>query len=297
VLRVLADSAADGRGGPVGLDEVRGVLSERLRLVAADPPARRYGQIFVGSPAHARGRTFRVVFVPGVAGAVFPQKPRQDPLLPDAIRTQFGDRLDTKADRSVRERLLLHLAVGAATERLYLSYPRLDVAESRVRVPSFYALDAVRGVTGRIPDHEELAPPPAKAGHSTLAWPAPPDPDTAIDGQEHDLASCATLLDAPPGEMAVADARSICCASTRRCAARSRSAGPAPRQKWTQYDGLRAGDRPHARGPGRAAAHRPALFGVGAPAVLGLSVSVPAERHSTGSAPRSSPSRCSASIR
>ena len=31
---------------------------------------------------------------------------------------------------------------------MYLSYPRLDVAESRVRVPSFYALDASRGVTG-----------------------------------------------------------------------------------------------------------------------------------------------------
>jgi hypothetical protein len=238
VLRVLADLRPMAAVGPVGLDEVRGVLSERLRLVAADPPARRYGQIFVGSPAHARGRTFRVVFVPGVAERVFPQKPRQDPLLPDAIRTQFGARLDTKADRSVRERLLLHIAVGAATERLYLSYPRLDVAESRVRVPSFYALDAVRGVTGRIPDHEELATAAAKAGHSTLAWPAPPDPDTAIDGQEHDLAVLRELLDAPPGETVRGRAQYLLRLNEALRRAVTERWARTDAKKWTQYDGL-----------------------------------------------------------
>jgi len=238
VLRVLADLRPMAAVGPVGLDEVRGVLSERLRLVAADPPSRRYGQIFVGSPAHARGRSFRVVFVPGVAERVFPQKPRQDPLLPDAIRTQFGDRLDTRADRSVRERLLLHLAVGAATERLYLSYPRLDVAESRVRVPSFYALDAVRGVTGRIPDHEELAAAAAKAGHSTLAWPAPPDPDTAIDGQEHDLAVLRELLDAPPGETVRGRAQYLLRLNEALRRAVTERWARTDAKKWTQYDGL-----------------------------------------------------------
>jgi ATP-dependent helicase/nuclease subunit B len=237
VLRVLADLRPMAAVGPVGLGEVRGVLSERLRLVEADSPARRYGQVFVGSPAQARGRAFRVVFVPGVAERVFPQKPRQDPLLPDAIRAPLSDRLATKADRSVRERLLLHLAVGAASERLYLSYPRLDVAESRVRVPSFYALDAVRGVTGRIPDHEELATAAAKAGHSTLAWPAPPDPDTAIDSQEHDLAVLRELFDAPPGETVRGRAQYLLRlndALRRTVTERWARTGA----KWTQYDGL-----------------------------------------------------------
>jgi hypothetical protein len=238
VLRVLADLRPMAAVGPVGLDEVRGVLSERLRLVEADPPARRYGQIFVGSPAHARGRTFRVVFVPGVAERVFPQKPRQDPLLPDAIRMRFGDRLATRADRSTRERLLLHLAVGAATERLYLSYPRLDVAESRVRVPSFYALDAVRGVTGRIPDHEELAAAAAKAGHSTLAWPAPPEPETAIDAQEHDLAVLRALLDAPPGETVRGRAQYLLRLNEALRRAVTERWARTDAKKWTQYDGL-----------------------------------------------------------
>jgi ATP-dependent helicase/nuclease subunit B len=241
VLRVLADLRPMAAVGPVGLAEVRGVLSERLRLVEADPPVRRYGRLFIGSPAHARGRAFRVVFVPGVAERVFPQKPRQDPLLPDAIRTVLGAKrdapLDPRADRSARERLLLHLAVGAATERLYLSYPRLDVAESRVRVPSFYALDAVRGVTGRIPDHEELAAAAAHAGHSTLAWPAPPDPETAIDSQEHDLAILRGLLDAPPGETVRGRAQYLLRlndALRRSVIERWARSGP----KWTQFDGI-----------------------------------------------------------
>ena len=169
--------------------------------------------MFVGSPAQARGRSFRVVFVPGVAERVFPQKPRQDPLLPDAIRAGgSSERLETRADASARERVLLHLAVGAATERLYLSYPRLDVAESRARVPSFYALDVVRGVTGR--DARSRG-----AGHGRGRGRATPrwrgrrrsDPAEAIDSQEHDLAVLRRLLDARAGRDASAAARSTCC--------------------------------------------------------------------------------------
>jgi ATP-dependent helicase/nuclease subunit B len=237
VLRVLADLRPMAAVGPVGLMEVRGVLSERLRQVEAEPPARRYGHLFVGSPAQARGRSFRVVFVPGVAERVFPQKPRQDPLLTDVMRTRLTERLETKAEQSVRERLLLHLAVGAATERLYLSYPRLDVAESRARVPSFYALDAWRGVTGHVPDHEELAAAAARAGNSTLAWPAPSDPDDAIDSLEHDLAVLRRLLDAAEGEPVRGRAQYLLRLNEalRRTVTEQWARTGA---KWTQYDGL-----------------------------------------------------------
>ena len=237
VLRVLADLRPMETVGPVGLHEVRAVLSERLRLVESPAPARRYGQLFVGSPAQARGRTFRVVFVPGMAERVFPQKARQDPLLPDSIRRRLSDRLQTRTEQSARERLLLHLAVGAATERLYLSYPRLDVAESRARVPSFYALDAVRGVTGRVPDHEVLAAAAARAGHATLAWPAPPEAAEAIDDQEHDLATLRGLLDAGPGETVRGRAQYLLRlneALRRTVTERWARTGA----KWTQYDGL-----------------------------------------------------------
>jgi CRISPR/Cas system-associated exonuclease Cas4 (RecB family) len=195
VLRVLADLHPMSDVGPVTLEEVRGVLTERLRTVDAEPPARRYGRVFVGTPAQARGRAFRVVFVPGLAERMFPQKPRQDPMLLDAARDMIDSALPTMAARSREERLLLHLAVGAATERLYLSYPRLDVVEARPRVPSFYALDVLRGATGRIPHHDELTDWAASAADATLAWPAPTQPDMAIDDQEHDLSVLRRLLD------------------------------------------------------------------------------------------------------
>ena len=243
VLRVLADLRPMAAVGPVGLDEVRAVLLERLRLVEAEPPARRYGAVFIGTPAQARGRSFRVVFVPGVAERVFPQKPRQDPLLPDVPRRQLSERLETRADASVHERVLLHLAVGAATERLYLSYPRLDVAESRVRVPSFYALDAARGVTGLVPDHEELARAAAAAGDATLAWPAPSDPDQAIDILEHDLAVLRQLFDAADAGAVKGRAQYLLRLNDalRRTVTERWARGGT---KWTQYDGLvRVADR------------------------------------------------------
>ena len=43
----------------------------------------RYGRVFVGSPHQGRGRTFKVVFVPALAERLFPQKPREDPMLLD----------------------------------------------------------------------------------------------------------------------------------------------------------------------------------------------------------------------
>jgi CRISPR/Cas system-associated exonuclease Cas4 (RecB family) len=181
--------------GPVTLEEARDVLHDRLVTLDWEPPARRYGRLFVGTPHQARGRTFRVVFVPGLAERVVPQRPREDPLLLDETRSALGESLVRQEQRGTAERLLLKIAIGAATERLYLSYPRLDVAETRARVPSFYALDVMRAITGRVPDHRVLASDAADEGGANLAWPAPRDADRAIDDLEHDLAVLKPLLD------------------------------------------------------------------------------------------------------
>ena len=75
------------------------------------------------------------------------------------------------------ERLLLRLAVGAATERLWLSYPRLEVGGARPRVPSFYVLDVMRAITGQHPATTRRCSGGrrGKAARS-LEWPAPARP-------------------------------------------------------------------------------------------------------------------------
>jgi ATP-dependent helicase/nuclease subunit B len=197
VLRVLADLRPMASIGPVPLEEVRDLLQTRLLMLDRDAPVSRYGCVFVGTPHQLRGRVFKVVFVPGLAERVFPQRVREDPLLPDAARRAAGAGLVTRPDRTAAERLLLRLAIGAATERLYLSYPRLgaEMGDMRPRVPSFYALDVMRAMTGRLPDHRALALEAAEAADVSLAWPAPRDPARAIDNLEHDLAVLGPLLE------------------------------------------------------------------------------------------------------
>lgn len=201
VQRVFADLRPMAAIGPVALDEVRRVLGERLLNLNVAPADHRYGKVFVGTPEQARGRRFRVVFLPALAERLFPQRPREDPLLLDARREQVSPDLARQDDRLAAERGQLSLAVGAATERLYISYPRIEVGEGRVRVPSLYALEIMRAATGRIPPHENLEAWARATGQASLAWPAPPNPAQAIDEQEHDLAVLRQLLDRPPGEV------------------------------------------------------------------------------------------------
>ena len=201
--------------------------------------------MFVGSPHQARGRAFKVVFVPGLAERMFPQKLREDPLLLDEemrrpLNAGFDlgpARLGVQDDRGKIERLLLRLAVGAATERLWLSYPRLDVAGARPRVPSFYVLDVMRAILGKIPHHEDLQRDAAAAGGAKLDWPAPALPSDAIDEVEHDLATLRQLIDMPDRAAVRGHAHyllglnpSLRRAVTRRWA-RARS-------KWMPQDGL-----------------------------------------------------------
>ncbi|MGH9408456.1 MAG: PD-(D/E)XK nuclease family protein, partial [Vicinamibacterales bacterium] len=238
VDRVLAQLRPMAAIGPVSLDQARGVVADRLQALDVDPPPRRYGRVFVGSPHQARGRTFRVVFVAGLAERLFPQRPREDPMLLDAeMREPLAAGLAVQDDRARTERLLLRLAVGAATERLWLSYPRIEAAESRPRVPSFYALDVMRAITGRIPTSQRLQEEAAVAGGARLAWPAPLRPADALDDLEHDLSVLRELLQVEPRARVLGHAHYLL--QLNECLKRSVSARWArARSNWTPYDGL-----------------------------------------------------------
>jgi CRISPR/Cas system-associated exonuclease Cas4 (RecB family) len=235
VLAVLADLKPMAPVAAVPLDEVRNVLQRWLANLQQPPPDSRYGCVLVATPEQARGRSFDVVFVPGLAERVFPQKLREDPLLLDNLRRQLSSDLFVLPDRSQEERLLLQIAVGAASRRLYVSYPRLDVAEARPRVPSFYALDVARSITGEVPDYEVLEREAEVAGASRLAWPAPRDPSAAIDEAEYDLATLWPLLTTNQpraGKLAyVMTLNSFLAKSLRGRWARWQD-------KWSQHDGL-----------------------------------------------------------
>jgi ATP-dependent helicase/nuclease subunit B len=197
VLATLADLEPMARVGPVDLHEVQLVLGPRLHDLSVKPPPRRYGSVFVGSADSARGLSFRVVFVPGLAERIFPRKIVDDPILPDQQRRETAKAgLLTRRDRLELERLALRIAMGSARARVYLSYPRIDVQQSRPRVPSFYALEALRAAEGVLPGFDEIAARAESTTRARLGWPAPERPEDAIDEAEYDLALLAGLVGA-----------------------------------------------------------------------------------------------------
>jgi ATP-dependent helicase/nuclease subunit B len=201
VLAVLAELRPISNAGPVTLSEVREALSDRLMQLPVEPPRSRYGRVFIGTPEQLRGRAFKIVFVPGLAERIFPQKLREDPLLLDGDRQRLRDAdpaLATIADRAAEERLRLRIIAGAAAEQVFFSYPRVEVALARPRVPSFYALDVRRTTLGALPNVERFERDAARNSGAELAWMAPDQPHDAIDDIEYDLAVLRPLLKADP---------------------------------------------------------------------------------------------------
>lgn len=104
--------------------------------------------MFIGTPQSARGRTFSVVFVPG-----WPSGSSRSGCAKTRCCSMRGARCsidpalpvtDTRADE---ERLAAAPGRGGHGA-LFERHPRLELAESRPRVPSFYVLDVVRATTG-----------------------------------------------------------------------------------------------------------------------------------------------------
>lgn len=231
VLAAIAEFEPMGDVGPASLEEVAEVLGERLRFLRSDPPQRRYGHVFVGSIDEARGREFAVVFLPGLAEGLFPQRALEDPLLLDNFRREMGAELTLRDDRAKQERLRLGLAVGAARDRLVASYPRMDVAEARPRVPSFYALELPRAVEGSLPELKEFEKRAREAAPARLNWPAPHDATDAIDDAEYDLVTLGRVLDTSGGARYLVEVNEHL---TRSLRARWKRWAP----KWTEADGL-----------------------------------------------------------
>jgi RecB family exonuclease len=141
---------------------------ELLRKALEEPGMRdeRFG---TGGPVvlnlmTARGLRFPTVVVPGLVEKEFPSTHRQDPVLLDAERERLNaargaDPVGSLPIRTAsvdEERLLYHLALASAESTLLLSFPRLDPASARPRVPSPFILRTLDVMTGERHDYEKL---------------------------------------------------------------------------------------------------------------------------------------------
>jgi ATP-dependent helicase/nuclease subunit B len=237
VLSVLAELEPMGPVGPVDLATVQHVLTPRLRELTVFPETRPNGAVFVGPVETARGLEFDIVFVPGLAEKLFPQRILQDPLLPDHARLLLGaPGLATQDSRVAAERLALRLAAGAAKQHLALSWPRIDIDNARPRVPSFYALEALRAAEGRLPGFDEITSRAELSASGSPGWPAPERPQDAIDDSEYDLSVLARLKDTDPAANTGAAAYLLSANPYLRRALRARARRWI--RRWTSADGL-----------------------------------------------------------
>ena len=157
VLRVLADLRPMGAVGPVTLDEAARVLADRLASIESRPAAAALRP----RPRRQPGAAAR----PQLRRRLHPGAGRAD-VSAEAARGSAAARRGAAAARrracrvrpSARscEKLQLRLAVGAAESRLYVSFPTVEIGEGRPRVPSLYALEVWRAMTGRVPSADEL---------------------------------------------------------------------------------------------------------------------------------------------
>lgn len=194
VLAALEATAPMAEFGPLTLGEVRRELADRLLAARGRSPGERQGRVLVAPIGRARGLAFEVVAIPGLSEGAFRSGLREDPILPDRLRREFGADLATGPDRLEGVRLRLSLAVGAAVRRLVLSYSSLDVVEGRPQVPSYYFAEALRAALGRTPTLDEIADLAGRESAVRRGLRAPKRPEWALDRREFDLASISRAL-------------------------------------------------------------------------------------------------------
>ncbi|MBM4041380.1 MAG: hypothetical protein FJ290_23000 [Planctomycetes bacterium] len=191
-------SALDATGEPADVPTLARFAREALDSAGTPrPPFGSRGPVVVDL-MQGRGLPFDLACVPGLVEKGFPALPAQDPLLSDAERKALCDAglaLPLKGARAEEERLLFRLAVGAASQSVLLTYPRLEPASGRERVPSHFLLRALEAVTGCRCDYAALASSPHVESIPASAF-APAEPADAWCEAEYDLSAALAALKA-----------------------------------------------------------------------------------------------------
>ena len=240
VLQTLAELGPLADVGPVDITMVRHALTGQLRDLRVRPDRDAIG-VEVVTIDELRGRSFDAVYVPGLAEKIFPTRWVPHPLLGETLRLAWNEAeglaLQTRQQSLEIERDAFRVALGAAERSIWLSWPCLDVERGRPRMPSSYVLAAAKAVYGRYVDAEELQ---SVAGKdiAPLRWPAPSDPEAAIDAMERDLAVMRPALGRRGGTSSGTLAHLPQINSHLRRALRARIRRWDTPGKWTASDGL-----------------------------------------------------------
>ncbi|MFH1314373.1 MAG: PD-(D/E)XK nuclease family protein [Candidatus Eisenbacteria bacterium] len=225
-------------------------------LAASTGPAGRFqrnGPAVLNLMA-SRGIPFRMVVLPGMVEKSFPPVVRQDAILLDDERAALNQAL-TKTDsgplrlkardRLDEERLLFRLAVGAAGEKLLITYPRIEIATARERLPSSLLLAAIKALSGRQVDFEAVE----RFGgfkRIALAQLATGEPGESLDRLEYDLAKALhEIADRKPRHLLLL--RETCNPFNRALKLEAERWG---RRVFTSYDGVLSTRGPKTALPG-----------------------------------------------
>ena len=177
---------------------VRQAMADWLARRRQSRPGFQRGPVYIGDLFESRGLSFRAVLLPGLVEKSFPAAGRQDPILLDRERRALSGAagpdvyLPMKSARPEEERMLFALSVAAATEHLTLTFPRLDVAAARERVPSHFLVRLAEARDGRRYDYKSLEQAP---GFSRLPlFPAAAPERQSLDLDDYDLQHVAALI-------------------------------------------------------------------------------------------------------
>jgi hypothetical protein len=189
VLRLLESWGRSTRGPAVGVLELAEALGEAfdsaevLRGALADPAPR------VLSPMQLLGAELDVVLVTGLTEGRFPARPREDPLLPDALvdaLCRSGKSLPRSSDRVLAEARRFAAVRSAAVGRLWLSAPEVNLLDARPLLAGSLLLGLASEQAKRRVGPSELEKSLVRVGRRGRAW--PDDPSSALGGLEHLLA-------------------------------------------------------------------------------------------------------------
>ncbi|MFA6561379.1 MAG: PD-(D/E)XK nuclease family protein [Verrucomicrobiia bacterium] len=150
-LRAL--DALDDYRASVGRDEFALYARKVFEAARQSEGAFQEGGPFVGGIMAARGVSWPMVIVPGLVEKGWPRQLREDPILLDEERRELNKRLPSEdglprleekvARGRQEEKMLFRLACDAASERLVITFPRIEPATGRPRVPSALLLETL----------------------------------------------------------------------------------------------------------------------------------------------------------